>query len=140
ASTLQSECITPIEGPSLTCPASNFDTELPPTALSSYPYVQCKVCGIYGMTADEDTRRGWYTGTLRFGPNQMKGAVDEDPISEYRVYLADNESAPIGHALATVPVDTVSSSGSCCDPGKYTVSLSCIEVTKDIRERMPWPS
>lgn len=110
----------------LSCPADNRDVAYLAAMEGDFAKVAVKVCGIQGIT-DSNDLSNQYATTLRFGPAQRDGVINETGITAYNVWLVDGAMARIGNApIATQPVSSEAniSSDSCCDDGLYSVSVS----------------
>lgn len=111
--------------PTLSCPADNRDVAYLAAMEGDFAKVAVKVCGVQGIT-DSNDLRNQYTTTLRFGPAQRDGIINETGIVAYNVWLVDSTMTRIGNTpIATQPVASEANTtvDSCCDDGLYSVSL-----------------
>ena len=100
------------------CPqAAGLSTDL----YGQEAYIQCKVCGTGGFT-DTDATTGTYTGSVTFGPNMLDGVVDESMLDSYAVFGVDDCGAIVSGMLGWTYKS--SSSETCCDSTKYSISIS----------------
>jgi len=113
------QCIEATTAPTLTCPAGTN-----PLTTGSYPKIKCHVCGHPVLSADTDDRAGYFTGSIKFGQNQMGGSIAEGSIDSYKVYLVDRDL----NKLAEAGQVTKSGSGSCCEKDRYSVSFTGLSL------------
>eukprot|EP00933_Yihiella_yeosuensis_P041019 TRINITY_DN3545_c0_g1_i1.p1 TRINITY_DN3545_c0_g1~~TRINITY_DN3545_c0_g1_i1.p1 ORF type:complete len:492 (-),score=39.96 TRINITY_DN3545_c0_g1_i1:213-1688(-) len=86
--------------------------------------VRCWVCGISKRKLiDVDTRQGFMLVDLKFGPNALGEAMNEDPISGYAVFLNDVK----GDRLFVAPVLSIAKKSTpplaCCEDDVYEVRV-----------------
>lgn len=108
------------------CPPINIDPYRLPDVVGEY-FVFCSVCGIGPQPLhDVDPRGGRYMGDLYFGPNFRDGAVNEDGITGYSIFVATAEGARVANFT---PVHFVQRRELFASPG-MTVFTSSAEVPR----------
>jgi len=112
----------------LTCPADNTNETNLPRLVEGGCRRTCETCAI-GTFTDENSKNGFITGRLAFGPAHVDGIVNEEHVTEYAVYVADSCGVRLGEAL--VVVEKSYSTTSCCLPSAYEVSFSNQEISGD---------
>ena len=98
------------------------------------------ICGAAGFT-DSDTRRGFVGGRLQFGPSTLDGTTDEDGVSSYQVFWADDCGAPLRDRMPilTVPPRTAGGPSNlwpdgCCKTDVYSVNIPAMELPAEARQ------
>ena len=98
------------------------------------------ICGASGFQ-DTDMRTGFVGGRLLFGPSTLDGMTDEDGVSSYQVFWADDCGAPLPglSPLLTVPPQTMGGPSNlwpagCCKTDVYSVSIPPTELPSDARQ------
>ncbi|CAE7594086.1 hasC1, partial [Symbiodinium sp. CCMP2456] len=109
---------------SLSCPQDNVDLSYVPDIVEPFPTTRCRVCGVGRIEKDEDEREGYFLADLYFGQNSVETVINEDPITEYRVYIVDS----LRRRLMPQPVATVpkrpEEEASCCRVDAYRAHIS----------------
>lgn len=109
----------------VSCPADNVLGSRPAVLDAGvYPLLQCRVCGLAPLPADGDLRRGYWSGTVSWGPNQFGSSLNEAAVRAYKLYIVDSQYQKIGSAVSTQEVRFwVSLQQSCCNTALYQASL-----------------
>lgn len=71
---------------------------------------------------------GRYSGTIKFGPNQLDSTIDEQFVKAYKLYFANANLSTVGPAVATVTAAQVSSSTCGCDSDRYSVTMNRVDI------------
>lgn len=104
------------------CPEDNIDSLTSPTLVKGKHRTRCKVCRMETVTFnDTDPRLNVVYGAFDFGPNSVEGLIDEEGISEYHIYFAD-DCGNLLKRIAVIPRDWSLEKG-CCTPAAYQVEF-----------------
>jgi len=112
---------------SVKCPHDNTDANKAVDIEGEMPAVLCRVCNIE-VGHDRDSRKGFLSVDVTFGPNILDGKVKESVITDYRVYFADSSGRPVGNVLATVPKSLANDANACCHRSAYSVSVKGVKI------------
>mmetsp|Transcript_74709 Transcript_74709/g.116882 ORF Transcript_74709/g.116882 Transcript_74709/m.116882 type:complete len:223 (+) Transcript_74709:1-669(+) len=109
----------------LHCPLTNID---PTTVaeLSGQCRLRCEICSL-GSFWDIDSRSGYISGNLPFGPANAEGGVLTSGIQGFLVYIATDCNERIGGPVAFVNSDA-SDPRACCMPDLYMAVLDGVAV------------
>lgn len=110
----------------LGCPEGNNKPDMRAIHMDgAYPLLRCRVCGIGMLSLDTDMRRGFWAGTVAWGPNQFESTISETAIDSYRVYVVNYQLHKLGVALATQEAKLWATlfNSSHCDKRYYSVDL-----------------
>jgi len=102
------------------CPLTNINRETIAN-VAGQCRVRCEVCSI-GSLWDIDSRTGFLSGNLPFGPAHAEGGVLTEGIEGFSVYFASNCLEKIGDAIIYVPSNS-SSPRACCMQDQYLAVL-----------------
>merc|ERR1712232_1467894 len=80
-----------------------------------------------GSFWDVDSRTGYVSGNLLFGPAHAEGGVLTSGIEGYNVYFATSCLETIGEAIAFVPSNS-SEPRACCRPDQYLAVLRGLRI------------
>lgn len=103
-------------------------------ALGTEPYlvapdsVLCQACGVSAEVEDLDPRQGYFSGSIKWGQNMLRGSIDETMIDRYYVLVVDSCSVVlkvVGMLPKQPPMSSASwAQPSCCDPEAYSWTAS----------------
>lgn len=88
--------------------------------------IRCEVCSL-GSLWDVDSRVGYLSGNLPFGPAHAEGGVLTNGIAGYNVYFATACDEKIGEAIVYVPSNS-STPRACCLQDQYIAVLREVPI------------
>lgn len=115
------------------CPSTNTDRQTI-ASVAGQCRVRCEVCSM-GQLWDIDSRKGYLSGNLPFGPAHAEGGVLTSGIEGYSVYFATTCLEKIGGAIVNVSSNS-SEPRACCMPDQFLAVLDGERIPSEEATRL----
>lgn len=93
--------------------------------LVSADSILCRVCFVSAYVTDGDSRRGYFNGTIQWGPNMWNGTVNETMVDRYYVLIVDDCDVVLSVAgmLPKRAGAALATGSTCCKADAYRLQL-----------------
>jgi len=103
------------------CPTGNTEGGRQPELVSGN--IVCLPCYAPPRVVDIDMEEGRFEGVITWGPNLIRGVVNDTMIEGYRVYIVDTCGFPLPGHFIYAEVQSLGVELDCCDTLMYSATL-----------------